>query len=37
MLAAEIKKASPAVDFRAPLNGPAHGALLLAMAGLKGD
>jgi N-acetylglucosamine kinase-like BadF-type ATPase len=37
MLAAEIKKASPAVDFRAPMNGPAHGALLLAMAGLKGD
>ena len=37
MLAAEIKKSSPAVDVRAPLNGPAHGALLLAMAGLKGD
>jgi N-acetylglucosamine kinase-like BadF-type ATPase len=37
MLTAEITKASPAVDFRAPLNGPAHGALLLAMAGLKGD
>jgi N-acetylglucosamine kinase-like BadF-type ATPase len=37
MLTAEIKKASPAVDFRAALNGPAHGALLLAMAGLKGD
>jgi N-acetylglucosamine kinase-like BadF-type ATPase len=37
MLAAEIRKSSPAVDFRAALNGPAHGALLLAMAGLKGD
>ena len=37
MLAEEIKKASPAVDFCAPLNGPAHGALLLAMAGLNGD
>jgi N-acetylglucosamine kinase-like BadF-type ATPase len=37
MLAAEIQKASPAVDFPAPMNGPAHGALLLAMAGLKGD
>ena len=36
-LAAEIRKSSPAVDFRAPLNGPAHGALLLAMASLKGD
>jgi N-acetylglucosamine kinase-like BadF-type ATPase len=37
MLAEEIKKASPAADFRAPMNGPTHGALLLAMAGLKGD
>jgi N-acetylglucosamine kinase-like BadF-type ATPase len=37
MLAAEIMKSSPAVDFRAPLNGPAHGALLLAMTSLKGD
>ena len=37
MLAAEIKRSSPAVDIRAPLNSPAHGALLLAMAGLKGD
>ena len=37
MLAGEIRRASPAVDFRAPLNGPTHGALLLAMAGLKGD
>jgi glucosamine kinase len=37
MLAEEIKKASPAVEFRAPMNGPTHGALLLAMAGLKGD
>jgi glucosamine kinase len=36
MLASEIKKSSPAVDFRAPLSVPAHGALLLAMAGLKG-
>lgn len=36
-LAAEIRKSSPAIDFRAPLNGPAHGALLLAMASLKGD
>jgi N-acetylglucosamine kinase-like BadF-type ATPase len=37
MLQSEIRKSSPAVDFRAPLNGPAHGALLLALAGLKGD
>jgi len=37
LLAGEIRKSSPAVDFRSPLNGPAHGALLLAMAGLKGD
>jgi glucosamine kinase len=36
-LAGEIRKLSPAVEFRAPLNGPAHGALLLAIAGLKGD
>ncbi|HMK38430.1 MAG TPA: BadF/BadG/BcrA/BcrD ATPase family protein [Bacteroidota bacterium] len=37
MLAAEIRKYSPAVDFRPPLNGPAHGALLMALSGLKGD
>jgi N-acetylglucosamine kinase-like BadF-type ATPase len=37
MLQSEIRKSSPAVDFRAPLNGPAHGALLLALASLKGD
>ena len=37
MLAEEIRKSSPAVNFRAPLNGPAHGALLLAIAGLTGD
>ena len=37
MLQSEIRKSSPAVDFPAPLNGPAHGALLLALAGLKGD
>jgi glucosamine kinase len=36
-LAAEIRTSSPSVEFRAPLNGPAHGALLLAIAGLKGD
>ena len=37
MLAAEIRKSSPAADFRAPLNAPVQGALLLAMAGLKRD
>jgi N-acetylglucosamine kinase-like BadF-type ATPase len=37
MLSGEIRKSSPSVDFRAPLNGPAHGALLLAITGLKGD
>ncbi len=37
MLAAEIRKSVPAANFHAPMNGPAHGALLLAIAGLKGD
>jgi len=37
MLAGEIRRLSPAVEIRAPLNGPAHGALLMAIAGLKGD
>jgi len=37
MLAAAVRKQVPKADIRAPLNGPAHGALLLAMAGLEGD
>jgi N-acetylglucosamine kinase-like BadF-type ATPase len=37
ILAGEITKSSLAVDIRPPLNGPEHGALLLALARLKGD
>lgn len=37
MLETEIRNAVPAVHFHPPMNGPAHGAILLAMAGLKGD
>jgi len=36
MLAGEIRKSSLAVEIRAPLNGPEHGALLMALARLEG-
>jgi len=37
LLADAVRKQAPGADFRAPLNGPAHGAVLLAIAGLEGD
>ncbi len=37
MLEAEIRKSVPAAHIDPPMNGPAHGALLLAMAGMKED
>ena len=37
MLADAVRKHVPKADIRSPLNGPAHGALLLAIAGLEGD
>ncbi|HTO94818.1 MAG TPA: BadF/BadG/BcrA/BcrD ATPase family protein [Bacteroidota bacterium] len=37
MLAAAVRRHVPDVDVRAPLNGPEHGAVLLAITGLEGD
>lgn len=37
LLESEVRKALPAAHVHPPMNGPAHGALLLAMAGMKGD
>ncbi|HTR98339.1 MAG TPA: hypothetical protein VML00_01240, partial [Bacteroidota bacterium] len=36
-LAAAVRRQVPGVDVRAPLNGPEHGAVLLAITGLEGD
>lgn len=37
MLATEIRKASPRTEIRMPTHGPVHGAVLIALARLKGD
>jgi len=37
MLAAAVREHVPGVDVRAPLSGPEHGALLMAIAGLEGE